>query len=237
MRVQSGGGCANVRVDQDLKNFSADVISRACFGSSFSKGKDIFAMLRVVQKAIAKQSFMIGIPGLRFSPPPNNSHCSSLWPFLNSHDFFFLHLNFPYIKITYSKNITFIFFVRYIPIKTNREIWRHGRKIKSLIMEIVREKSTAGNDDLLQALMRGTMDGRISPEFSHDFLVDNCKAIYFAGQETTATALSWVLFLLALHPDWQKRVREEVHEVFGTSSIDVEGLAKMKVVRCSSLQI
>lgn len=130
------------------------------------------------------------------------------------------------------RKISLLFlFVRYIPIKTNRDIWRHGRKIKSLISEIVGEKSTTGNDDLVQALMR------ISPELGHDFLVDNCKAIYFAGHETTATTLSWLLFLLALHPDWQKRVREEVHEVFGTGSIEVEGLAKMKVVRCSSLQI
>ncbi|KAK1312476.1 hypothetical protein QJS10_CPA07g01366 [Acorus calamus] len=41
---ESGCGKAEVRVDGDLRDLSADVISRACFGDSYSKGEEIFSM-------------------------------------------------------------------------------------------------------------------------------------------------------------------------------------------------
>lgn len=34
-----------------------------------------------------------------------------------------------------------------------------------------------------------------------------------AGNETSSTALSWILYVLALHPDSQERLRQEVMTV------------------------
>lgn len=51
---------AEVRAEEDLRSVSADVISKACFGSSYLKGKDIFSKLRTLQKAISNQSFLFG---------------------------------------------------------------------------------------------------------------------------------------------------------------------------------
>ncbi|EOA19389.1 hypothetical protein CARUB_v10000731mg [Capsella rubella] len=63
--VKRGGelGC-DIRVDEDLKDVSADVIARACFGSSFSKGKAIFSMIRDLLTAITKQSVLFRFNGL-----------------------------------------------------------------------------------------------------------------------------------------------------------------------------
>ena len=63
-RIEAQSGLmADIRVDEDLRGFSADVIARACFGSSYSKGKEIFSKLRKLQTAISKQSFLFGVPG------------------------------------------------------------------------------------------------------------------------------------------------------------------------------
>ncbi|KAL4309805.1 hypothetical protein GQ457_01G037830 [Hibiscus cannabinus] len=56
-----GGVMADIKVDEDLRGFTADVIAKACFGSSYSKGKDIFFKLRELQTAISKQSFLFGV--------------------------------------------------------------------------------------------------------------------------------------------------------------------------------
>lgn len=56
-----GGMAADIQVDEDLKGVSADVISRACFGSSYFKGKEIFLKLRSLQKVISKQGFLFGV--------------------------------------------------------------------------------------------------------------------------------------------------------------------------------
>ncbi|XP_058075250.1 cytochrome P450 714C2-like isoform X2 [Magnolia sinica] len=71
-RVDKEGGVGDIRVDEDLRSFSADVISRACFGSSYFKGKEIFLRLRALQQAMSTKSLLIGVPGLRYLPTKNN---------------------------------------------------------------------------------------------------------------------------------------------------------------------
>ncbi|KAL5974885.1 hypothetical protein ACLOJK_031558 [Asimina triloba] len=71
-RIDEVGGIADIRVDEDLRSFSADVISRACFGSSYSRGKEIFSRIRALQHAMSESSLLFGVPGLRYLPTKNN---------------------------------------------------------------------------------------------------------------------------------------------------------------------
>lgn len=59
--IDDAGGCREIFVDDYLRNFSADVIARACFGSSFTKGEQIFCKLRQLQKAISQQDAFVGL--------------------------------------------------------------------------------------------------------------------------------------------------------------------------------
>ena len=61
-----GGVVAEITVDEDLRSVSADVISRACFGSSYFRGKEIFSKLRILQKTIANQSVLFGVPNFGY---------------------------------------------------------------------------------------------------------------------------------------------------------------------------
>ena len=65
-RIEKEGGVANIKIDQDMRSFSGDVISRACFGSNFVKGQEIFFKLRELQEAMAKKCLATGIPGARY---------------------------------------------------------------------------------------------------------------------------------------------------------------------------
>ena len=59
------GGNAEIVVDESLRNFSADVISRTSFGSNFAAGKEIFNKIWQLQIAMAAQS-MLSVTGVRY---------------------------------------------------------------------------------------------------------------------------------------------------------------------------
>nr|URS64329.1 cytochrome P450 714C2 [Wurfbainia villosa] len=70
--LEHSGDNTEIVVDEELRKFSADVVSRACFGSSFADGKEIFSRLRKLQMVLSKSSMLIGIPGLRYLPLKRN---------------------------------------------------------------------------------------------------------------------------------------------------------------------
>jgi hypothetical protein len=67
-RTESEGGVADVHIDEYMRSFSGDVISRACFGSNYSKGEEILLKLRALQEHMSKKILSNGIPGMRFGP-------------------------------------------------------------------------------------------------------------------------------------------------------------------------
>ena len=59
-------------------------------------------------------------------------------------------------------------------------------------------------------------------------MVDQVAIFFLAGHETSASALGWTLYLLALFPDWQDRVAEEVAQAGGLEFPDI---AKLRLTR------
>ena len=41
----------------------------------------------------------------------------------------------------------------------------------------------------------------------------------YKGHDTTAAAIAWAIHLLGRHPEIQRRLHEEIDEVFGESSL------------------
>ncbi|KAL6495324.1 hypothetical protein OROGR_029887 [Orobanche gracilis] len=130
--------------------------------------------------------------------------------------------------------------LRYIPTKHNKEIWKLESEIDSMILEVVKSRSYNDDDnnnkkDLLQLLLDAAEsvedDSNVPSDItSNNFVVDNCKNIYFAGYETTAISASWCLLTLAAYPDWQARAREEILEICGTNIPTSDMLRNMKVL-------
>lgn len=116
---------------------------------------------------------------------------------------------------------------------------RLGKEIDSLLMEIItarRSESTNNGQpqqDLLGLLLaENHVDGRLGKTLTSRELVDECKTFFFGGHETTALALTWTLLLLAMHPEWQIQLREEINGVIGNNGRDIDAtkLAGLKKV-------
>ncbi|KAH6804138.1 hypothetical protein C2S51_032385 [Perilla frutescens var. frutescens] len=68
--IEAQGGRADIKIDDYLRKFSGDVISRACFGSSYAEGELLFQKLKALQEVTANVS--VGIPGMRYIPTKHN---------------------------------------------------------------------------------------------------------------------------------------------------------------------
>jgi len=63
--------------------------------------------------------------------------------------------------------------------------------------------------------------------FSEEQLENNLFLFFIAGHETTAAALSWALYLLARHPDVQKRVQDELDSVLKGNHVDNDSVKEL----------
>ncbi|KAL1557042.1 cytochrome P450 714C2-like isoform X1 [Salvia divinorum] len=70
--IDAQGGKADIKIDDYLKKFSGEVISRACFGSSYAEGEQLFQKLAALQQITAMKGFSMGIPGMRHVPTKHN---------------------------------------------------------------------------------------------------------------------------------------------------------------------
>jgi cytochrome P450 len=81
-------------------------------------------------------------------------------------------------------------------------------------MQEIRENRAP--DDLATKIMT-TNDPETGARFDTDEMVDQVAIFFLAGHETSASALAWSLYLLALFPEWQDRVAEEAHAITAPS--------------------
>ncbi len=95
-------------------------------------------------------------------------------------------------------------------IKNTLKTTEEGRNLLNAIIE-ERKCSSEKYDDLLDMLLESRYeDGTM---MDNEQLIDEIMILFIAGHETTANTLSFVLWLLALHPDIQNRVLEEVSDM------------------------
>ena len=94
---------------------------------------------------------------------------------------------------------------------------------------LTREAESYGND-LLGILMRAYHSADETQKISLDDLIDECKTFYVAGTDTTASLLSWTIFLLAIHSDWQDKARKEVLELLGQQNPSADNISRLKIV-------
>ena len=86
---------------------------------------------------------------------------------------------------------------------------RSRRWLRETLGQLVRERGPdGGGDDFFGGLMRA-LYADLPPNEAAELAVDNALTFYAAGHETTATALSWAIYLLAGQPELQEEARAE----------------------------
>lgn len=122
---------------------------------------------------------------------------------------------------------------RWVPRFHRRATKASARHIRTLIQELTDRrvaeiKSGRAPQDLATKLMT-TPDPETGACFTRDEMVDQVAIFLLAGHETSASALAWALYLMALYPDWQQRLADEARILDDNSSFSV--VSKLKLSR------
>ena len=122
---------------------------------------------------------------------------------------------------------------RWLPRFHRRDTLRSAALIRGLIAQLCETRAAeiaAGTapDDLATKIMT-TPDPQSGKTFTTAEMIDQVAIFFLAGHETSASALSWALYLLALYPDVQARVAAEAASL--GQSLDFSELSKLKFTR------
>ncbi|WP_289043547.1 cytochrome P450 [uncultured Aliiroseovarius sp.] len=124
---------------------------------------------------------------------------------------------------------------RWMPRFHSRKTKETARQIRGLIQDLTAArmaeigKGTAP-DDLATKIMT-TTDPETGDRFDTDEMVDQVAIFFLAGHETSASALAWALYLLALYPDWQDRVAEEAQAQIDPDKIYFSVMSRLRLSR------
>ncbi len=121
--------------------------------------------------------------------------------------------------------------------RQRRKAKRAANEIRQLIEPMIRdryERHRRGEEltenDILTSLITA-VDPQTQSTFSFEELVDQTAFLFLAGHETSASALSWALYLIAMQPDVQERMHAESVGALGEREPEYGDVRKLLFTR------
>lgn len=121
---------------------------------------------------------------------------------------------------------------RWLPRFHSSRTRKNAREIRALIGKLTQQRAEliargCAPNDLATKIMT-TPDPETGTCFGANEMVDQVAIFFLAGHETSASALAWALYLMALYPEWQDKLAAEAQAVNAT---DISEMSKLKLSR------
>jgi cytochrome P450 len=112
-------------------------------------------------------------------------------------------------------NLVLLMLPEWVPFPANVRLHEAIKKIDGFIYRMIEERRgfTTGRKDLLSTLLDVRDDDGTG--MTDQQIRDEVFTLFFAGHETTAVTMSWVLHLLSEHPRVEQRLLDELTTVLG----------------------
>ncbi|MGI9369326.1 MAG: cytochrome P450, partial [Ruegeria sp.] len=125
----------------------------------------------------------------------------------------------------------FFRFPRWLPRLHSRATRQNAAEIRGLLRKLTTNRAAAieagqAPNDLATKIMT-TRDPVTGNGFDTEEMVDQVAIFFLAGHETSASALAWSLYLLALFPEWQEKLAAEA------SALDDQSFSVMSKLQLS----
>ncbi|EKI3337682.1 cytochrome P450 [Campylobacter coli] len=113
----------------------------------------------------------------------------------------------------------------------DRKRAKAGDVIRQVLSDIIKPRydmaDNAEFEDILGSLLL-VVDADTNKRFSFEEILDQVAMLFLAGHETTASSLTWTLYLLSLYPDEQEKAYEEITQVLQGGAIEISHLRQFK---------
>ncbi|KAJ4424852.1 hypothetical protein N0V82_000571 [Gnomoniopsis sp. IMI 355080] len=130
-----------------------------------------------------------------------------------------------------------------LPVKRNGDVAEAARTIREVCHELIREKKEKlarkelTDVDILSVALE-------SGGFTDENLVDQLMTFLAAGHETTASSMTWAIYMLCRYPDVQRRLREEIRSKLPSiddasatiTSLDIDHMPYLNAVCSETLR-
>jgi cytochrome P450 len=119
--------------------------------------------------------------------------------FTDLQDFLLKDINQPLRRLVYPFN------------RADRTILRKSERIRKILKKIIEERRAEidNHNDLLDMLLNVRYEDT-GLNMAEDQIMDEISVLLFAGHETTANTLSWILYLLATHPEVARKLKSAI---------------------------
>ena len=135
---------------------------------------------------------------------------------LNTADALMVNIAVHFTSVVTYKRIFKLFPIPYwVPTLTNIKFNNHYNNLNDLVMRLIqneRQFPTTHHNSVLQKLVHAK-DEETNFSFNDDQLRDEVLTMLLAGHETSAHSLTWILGLLAWHPEIQEKLVVEILNV------------------------
>ncbi|MEO1016070.1 MAG: cytochrome P450 [Pseudomonadota bacterium] len=113
------------------------------------------------------------------------------------------------------------------------EVLEACQLIRQRLGELLDTHLEAGGKDFndITSTLIGARDSETDAAFSREELIDQLGVFFLAGHETTASVLTWVFFILAVHSEMRQRLRAEIDDVVGDGPVTFEHTKRLALVR------
>lgn len=124
---------------------------------------------------------------------------------------------------------------KWMPRFRKRKTIATATAIRGLIKQLTTERmgeieAGIAPDDLATKIMT-TPDPVTGECFDLDEMVDQVAIFFLAGHETSASALGWALYLLAMYPDYQEKIATEAQAAIDPEVPYFSAVSKLKLTR------
>jgi cytochrome P450 len=122
--------------------------------------------------------------------------------FTDLQDFLLKEVNEPFRKILYPLN------------RAEQRILEKSKKMRRIILEIIhkRRQDAEDHNDLLDMLLNSRYEDT-GERMTEDQTIDEILVLLFAGHETTANSLSWILYLISANPETGRKLKSVVEKI------------------------